>query len=587
MKKILVIEDDVLILENLLELLEAEDFQGIGARNGKIGLELAQQQQPDLILCDVMMPELDGHEVLCALRGNPVTASIPFIFLTAKGQMTDLRKGMDLGADDYLIKPCTADQLVKAIHVRLTKSIAVRQAFINENTVLAAALSKVSEQLQQLLYYDRVTQLPNRLSLRDRFQDCLRKWQVEKPIDEKMIPLLYLDLDRFSRINETLGEELGDQLLKAVAVRLKEALANEELVAHINTDEFVIIGAPITQKKEAINLGKTIQEKLSQPFNVAQQEVFITASIGIALYPDDGNELEKLLKNGKKAMEKSKESGRNTTTLYTAAWQMKTPNLLSLETDLSYALEREELTLYYQPQVSLKTGEIVGCEALARWYHPVRGLISPVKFIPIAEETGLIDLIGQWVLKTACQQMKIWNQSFQSSLRVTVNLSTRQLNQIQFREQIMEILVTTGLNPKDLELEITESSLVQDSDLAARRLKALKNLGLQLAIDDFGTGYSSFSYLRQFPFDTLKIDQIFIRDLPNQIKNVAITDAMISMAHQMNLKVIAEGVETQEELHFLKEHHCDEIQGFLFSKPLPKEEFEKLVARGKKIEFSR
>jgi len=262
---------------------------------------------------------------------------------------------------------------------------------------------------------------------------------------------------------------------------------------------------------------------------------------------------------------------------------MKTPNLLSLESDLSYALEREELTLYYQPQISLKTGEIVGSEALARWYHPVRGLISPVKFIPIAEETGLIDLIGQWVLKTACQQMKVWNQSFQSSLRVTVNLSTRQLNQIQLREQIMEILVTTGLNPKDLELEVTESSLVQDCDLAARRLKALKNLGLQVAIDDFGTGYSSFSYLQQFPFDTLKIDQIFIRDLPNQIKNAAITDAMISMAHQMNLKVIAEGVETQEELHFLKEHHCDEIQGFLFSKPLPKEEFEKLVASGKKM----
>ncbi len=586
MKKILVIEDDVLILENLLELLEAEDFQGIGAPNGKIGLALAQQEKPDLILCDVMMPELDGHGVLSGLRRNPMTASIPFIFLTAKGQMTDLRKGMDLGADDYLIKPCTADQLVKAIHVRLTKSIAVKQAFMNENIVLAAALSKASEQLQQLLYYDRVTQLPNRLSLRDRFQDCLRKWQVEKPLEEKMIPLLYLDLDRFSRINETLGEEIGDELLKAVGVRLKETLANQELVTHINTDEFVIIGAPITQKKEAINLGKTIQEKLSQPFNVGQQEVFITASIGIALYPDDGDELEKMLKNGKKAMDKSKESGRNTTTLYTAAWQMKTPNLLSLETDFSYALEREELTLYYQPQVSLKTGEIVGCEALARWYHPVRGLVSPVKFILIAEETGLIESMGRWVLKTACQQIKKWNESFNRKLRVTVNLSTRQLNQIQLREEIMEILVTTGLNPKDLELEVTESSLVQDPDLAARRLKALKNLGLQLAIDDFGTGYSSFSYLQQFPFDTLKIDQIFIRDLPNQIKNAAITDAMISMAHQMNLKVIAEGVETPEELHFLKEHQCDEIQGFLFSKPLPKEEFEKLVASRKKMEFS-
>jgi EAL domain-containing protein (putative c-di-GMP-specific phosphodiesterase class I) len=393
MAKILVIENEMLVRENLLELLEAESFVVIPAANGREGVEMAIAQQPDLILCDIMMPELDGYQVLKALRQHPLTTTIPFIFLTAKVAKADFRQGMELGADDYLTKPFTRQELLGAIASRLAK----------QNSMRSRGMKEIS------------------------------------------------------------------------------------------------------------------------------------------------------------------------------------PAELSLETSLREALERDELQLHYQPQVHLTSGEIIGAEALVRWQHPEKGLVSPVEFIPLAEATGLIIPIGEWVLRTACQQAKVWHSAGFADLRVSVNLSSSQFAQPQLSQRIIEILTSTGLNPNNLELEITESLLVKDIAGAIAIFSELQSWGIHIAIDDFGTGYSSLNYLKQFPLNNLKIDRCFIRNINGDPANIAITTAVIQMAHNLNLEVIAEGVETEAELLFLSQHGCDAIQGYFFSRPLPVSEFEELLFSGKRL----
>lgn len=581
MAKILVIEDDPLILENLLELLEAEDFEGIGAENGQVGLQKINQQKPDLILCDVMMPELDGHGVLTALRSNPDTVSIPFIFLTAKGQMSDLREGMNLGADDYLIKPCTAEELVKVIQVRLAKQSALEKSVGTDSESL--------EKIENLLYYDRTTQLPNRLLLRDQFTAFLEKIaqtsppkssenQEETPL---LVPILYIDLDKFSRLNESLNYEIGNEILQEMAKRLQNFMKNHGIIAHVNSDEFVLVFPPASGKNYITKVTKKLQETLAKPLVKNRQELLVTASIGIAIYPQDGDQIDTLLKNAKKAMEKAKERGGNTLSFYNPVFHIGNPHVLTLSAQLSKALERNELKLYYQPQIDLKTGQMVGAEALLRWYHPTRGLTGPNLFIPLAEETGLIESIGEWVIKMACQQMRKIHTSTQQFLNIAVNISPRQLEQPNLREIILEALISSQLESRFLELEVTETSLIQNAHATSRKLNTLKAMGLRLALDDFGIGYSSLSSLQQFPFDVLKIDQSFVKDIPLNPKNNAISESLIFLAHQMKLKVIAEGVETQECLQFLSQHQCDEVQGFFLAKPMPFEEFHQLVIHRK------
>jgi diguanylate cyclase (GGDEF)-like protein len=572
MKKILVIEDEEFVRENLLELLDTEGFEVIGAENGRIGLDLAKAMEPDLILCDVMMPDLDGYGVLSKLRQEPAMASIPFIFLTAKAAKTDFRQGMELGADDYLTKPFTRAELLGAIASRLKKQEAVQNRYSIE-------LQQAKEQLNYLIHHDSLTNLPNQMSLREAFVQV-------KPTDtskEKLVTLLSVGLDRFNQITDNLGHGVGDLLIKAVAERLTACVGPQDVVARLNSDRFAIILATTEHKKEAGNVAETILERLSQTFTLAGQEIFITASIGIALYPRDGTEIEDLLNHANTAMTKASQQGGDQYQFYSAAFNVGSSDRLSLQSELRHALEREELQVYYQPQVSLQTGEIIGTEALVRWLHPERGLVSPAKFIPIAEETGLIIPIGEWVLQTACKQTKLWQNSGFASLQVSVNLSSRQFSQIDLRKQLVQILMETGLDPKYIEVELTESMLVQNTEVAIRRLNALKSLGVKIAIDDFGTGYSSLSYLQQFPFDILKIDRCFIQDITNNPHNAAITKAIIEMAKSLNLKLIAEGVETPEELSFICRQDCDAMQGYLFSRPLPTPEFSQLLKARKRL----
>jgi diguanylate cyclase (GGDEF)-like protein len=606
MTKILVIEDEALIRENILELLEAEDFTVLSADNGLTGLVLAQESLPDLIVCDVMLPGLDGYGVLQAIRNNPETKTIPFVFMTALAERNQQRRGLEMGADDYITKPCTATQLVKIIQKQLAKAEnnpASPHTAVSHMTGRSTLESQMKTRRLTSIHHspttinlDSVTQLPNRLALRDRFHQVKQRvemyaqptipyteesnpsqyQQLAKP-NIHLIPVFCLSLDRFSRISDTLGYDGSDLLLKSVGERLVKLVGEQATVAHLNTNEFAIILEPISNKDMASDLAKNILEQLASPFTIEEQEIFVTASLGIAVYPTDGNDIEKLLRHGKQTMNHVQHRGGNRYDFYLASNYVDHHGQLALETDLRYALERNQLQLYYQPKVNIATGLIVGSEALLRWQHQQKGWVSPGVFIPLAEETGLIELIGEWVLETACEQIITWQKQGLSATRVAVNISGRQFNQTDLQSKIASILAIKKLNPVLLELEFTESILLESIQETIYKLSSLKELGLQIAIDDFGTGYSSLGYLQQFPFDNLKLDQCFVRNIDHNTTNQAITKAVISMAHQLQLKVVAEGVETFTELEFLREQECDEIQGYLFSRPLAAPEFQKLV----------
>ncbi|MGQ4649910.1 EAL domain-containing protein [Lyngbya aestuarii] len=571
-KKILVIEDEDFVRENIIELLDAEGLNVLGAENGRIGIDLAKTQLPDLILCDVMMPIIDGYGVLSALRQDSIMAGIPFIFLTAKAAKADVRQGMELGADDYLTKPFTRAELLGAVASRFKKQAAVHKQYHTE-------LRQAKDQLNYLIRNDNLTGLPNRLSLQERFKQV----QPADTEHQQILTVLCLGLDRFNQINENLGHAFGDLLLKAVAQRLSSCVDAQDTVARLNADEFAIILATNPHKQDAVNVVQSILKSLSQTFVLANREIFITASIGMAFYRRDGKELEQLLSNANKAMLKAKQQGGDQYQFYTATFHLGSSDRLTLQTSLRHALEREELLIHYQPQVDLQKGQIIGAEALVRWQHPERGIIPPDKFIPLAEETGLIVPIGDWVLQKACKQIKIWQTKGFPSLRVAVNLSGRQFCQMDLRQKLVQILMDTDLHPQYIDLEMTESMLVQNTEVAIRRLNALKSLGVQIAIDDFGTGYSSLSYLQQFPFDILKIDRCFISNITNNSNNTAITKAIIQMAKSLGLKLIAEGVEKAAELDFVYHHQCDAIQGYLFSPPVSTQEFEKLLTTKKSL----
>jgi diguanylate cyclase (GGDEF)-like protein len=569
MTRILIIEDDQPVRENILELLEVEEFDVIGAENGLIGVQLARKHLPDLILCDVMMPELDGHGVLTALRADPMTAAIPFIFLTAKADRTDLRQGMNLGADDYLTKPCSADELLEAIAARLQKQAAMAQQY-------TTALTQAQEQLMR---HDSLTGLPNRLALREQFAELL----TQANHDQQQVAILLVHLNRFNRINETLGYQLGDLLMQAVVERMTACVPRTNTIIQLNSEQFILLLASDQPQRAAANLAQVVLDCLSLPFLIDSQEIFITTSIGVVFSAPDAVNLDILIQQADAAMQTAQKQGGNSYEFYDTRMRVGSANQLLLEANLRHALERSEFQLYYQPKVSLVTGQIVGAEALIRWFSSSQGFVPPSEFIPLAEETGLIIPLDEWVITTACNQVKQWQLAKYPSLQVAVNLSGVQFHQNDLIERVAQILQQTQLDPQYLELELTEGVLMQNTDATTLKLDQLKDLGLQIAIDDFGTGYSSLSYLKQFSFDTLKIDRAFVQNISDDSKNAAITTAMIQMAHDLHLKVIAEGVETTSELAFLQQQACDEMQGYFFSRPVPAPEFEQFLASGKRL----
>jgi diguanylate cyclase (GGDEF)-like protein/PAS domain S-box-containing protein len=443
------------------------------------------------------------------------------------------------------------------------------------------------EQIAFMAYHDSLTDLPNRHLLKDRLQQTLASAKQYN----RIVAILFLDLDNFKRINDTLGHDQGDKLLLNVAERLQGYIRNSDsitrleveqgdtTVARLGGDEFTILLTEIKHIKDAAKVAQRILDLFNEPFAIESQEVFITTSIGISVYPDDGDTVDALLKHADTAMYHAKDQGRNNYQFYRESMNITTIERLDLENKLRRAMDKKEFVLHYQPQLDTKTKRITAVEALIRWMHPDKGMLLPMTFIPVAEETGLIIPIGEWILHTACTQNKAWQQAGLPPIRVTVNISSVQFSQKNFVKMVGKVLKESGLDPQYLELELTETILMQTTDTAVTTLKELKSLGIRLSIDDFGTGYCSLNYLKRFPIDTLKIDQSFVRDLSINQEDKAIIHAIIALGHSLNLHVIAEGVETVQQLEYLSEKESDAVQGFLFSKPLPHSLFKEFFDR--------
>ncbi len=428
---------------------------------------------------------------------------------------------------------------------------------------------QAEERVRHLAHYDALTDLPNRTLFHDRLQQAL----IQAQRNHEQVAVMFIDLDRFKIINDTLGHGIGDLLLQSVAQRLSHCVRQGDTVCRQGGDEFVILLPKIARAEDAALVAQKILQSISKPFSLEGHELHISSSIGISFFPNDGVTVDVLMKNADVAMYRAKELGRNNCQFYLADMNARSFERLALETSLRRAIEHHELELYYQPLMDSNGAAMIGVEALVRWNHPELGLIHPNQFISLAEETGLIVQIGEWVLRTACRQAREWLDEGYRPLRISVNLSPRQFHQSNFLSIVENVISETGFDPHWLEMEVTEGMLMHNTEDNIVLLNQLKALGISIAVDDFGTGYSSLSYLKRLPIDTLKIDRSFVGDVTSNRDDAAIVDAIISLAQSLSLKVIAEGVEKTEQQDFLRDHHCDEMQGFLFSHPLPAAQF--------------
>jgi diguanylate cyclase (GGDEF)-like protein/PAS domain S-box-containing protein len=436
-----------------------------------------------------------------------------------------------------------------------------------------SAARAMAEQIAHAAEHDFLTGLPNRLLLNDRIGQAIALAQR----NQTKVAVLFLDMDGFKHINDSLGHPTGDKLLKCVANRLRDCVRAPDTVSRQGGDEFIVLLQGVDQPEDTAVAAKRLLKSVAEAYSMGQHILHITTSIGVSLYPDDGPDAETLIKNADTAMYQAKENGRQTYRFFRPEMNVRAVERQSIEEDLRRALERREFTLHYQPKIDLTTGTIVGAEALLRWTHPNRGEVLPAQFIPVAEDSGLILPIGAWVLREACMQAQAWKKAGLPIGTIAVNVSAMELRSDDFLEGLFSTLDETGLDPRSLELEVTESVLMKNSEVAASILLRVREKGVRVTIDDFGTGYSSLSYLRKFPLDALKIDQSFVRQIATSPDDTAIVSAIISMCQSLKLRVIAEGVETVEDLAFLQHHECDEAQGYYFSRPVPAEQFATLL----------
>jgi len=439
-----------------------------------------------------------------------------------------------------------------------------------------SAARTMALQMTHSAEHDFLTGLPNRMLLNDRANQAI----TLATRHSKKVAILFLDLDGFKHINDSLGHPIGDKLLQSIARRLVDCVRGSDTVSRQGGDEFVVLLSEMEQSEDAAISALRILQAVAEAHTIDQHDLHVTASIGVSVYPDDGLDAETLIKNADTAMYQAKENGRQSYQFFKPAMNVRAVERQSIEENLRRALERQEFSLHYQPKINLRTGEITGAEALIRWTHPIRGPVSPAQFIPVAEDCGLILPIGNWVLREACKQARAWLDAGLPLATMAVNISSMEFRDDNFLENVFAVLEETGLNPRSLELELTESVLMKRAESAASVLQTLRAKGVQVAVDDFGTGYSSLSYLRKFPIDALKIDQSFVRQISSAPDDTTIVTAVISMGRSLKLRVIAEGVETHEELAFLQAHMCDEAQGYYFSRPVLPQHFAKLLKSG-------
>ena len=529
--------------------------------------QLLIDENPDVVLLDINMPGVSGFDILSFMRARDEFQHTPVIVLTSSSDAETKLRALQLGATDFLAKPVDESELVLRLR----------------NTLVA------KRYLDQQTYYDRVTGLANRRLFLDRLGRIVNSSER----DSRKSAILLIDVDRFKKINDSLGHAVGDELLQAIASRLGGLVRSNDLVcradasslngclARIGGDEFTVQLTDVEGVEGVSRVADRVLGELAKSFPIQGQELFITASIGVALFPENGRDEETLLRHADIAMSHAKRQGRNCHRVYSKDLNSKNKHLLTLEGELHKALEREEFVLHYQPKVDVHTGLVTGAESLVRWEHPERGMVPPGEFIALAEDTGLIGPIGDWVLSEACRQSAAWHSAGLRGLHLAVNVSGHQLRARDFAHQVRDTLDKAGVEPHCLTLELTEGVMIEDAKENIELLHALKDIGVKLSVDDFGTGYSSLSYLEQFPLDELKVDRSFISKIESVTGEAPIVSAIIAMARSLRFKVVAEGVETEQQLAFLRKHECEQYQGYLFSKPLPADEFAELVTRSR------
>jgi diguanylate cyclase (GGDEF)-like protein len=520
------------------------------------GLEHLSAGETALVILDLSLPDSFGLDTFTKVYAH--SPAVPIIVLTGNDDDSLALSAVKGGAQDYLVKSrLDRELLLRSMHYSIERK-------------------RYQVQLERQANYDALTGLPNRNLLHDRLRQAVHSQRTPRNI-----AVVFMDLDHFKFVNDSLGHSVGDKLLKAMGERLRSVLREGDTVGRVGGDEFVLILNDQSNEEVIFRAMQRITAKVAEPLTLDGKELYVTVSAGISLYPQDGRDVDTLLKNADAAMYRAKEHGRSNFQFYTSEMNERVNDRLALEHALRRALERQEFTLHYQQKVELRSGQIIGAEALVRWLHPDWGLVRPARFIPIAEETGLIVQLGEWVIHEACRQTRAWLQAGVEPGIVSVNLSARQFRAEGLVRAVSRILQETGLDPASLEMELTESMVMHNVESAIATLQGLKSLGLRLSVDDFGTGYSSLSYLKGLPIDALKIDRSFVRDIGtgSEAEDGILAAAIISLGHALHLQVIAEGVETDAQLHFLKRHGCDQVQGFLYGEPVAAEQFAELLQR--------
>ena len=555
---VLLVEDnpgDARLVETLLGEVGAIRFAISQVGTLESALEHLDEAGFDVVLLDLSLPDSSGLETVERVRER--TPYVPIVILSGQDDEETALRSLESGAEDYLVKGHGGGEAM---------SRSIRYALQRK---------RAEQRLAYLEQYDGLTGLANRALFQDRLEQALTRADR----DGNMVVVMFLNVNRFRNINSEFGHRHGDAVLREVSGRLTDSVREGDTVARMGGDEYSVILEGFTDAQDVLPIAEGIMDAFSQPFLVDGQEIALNVSLGIAVRPP--SEGSRLLPDAEFAMSRVKEQGRNVYQFYTEEMNVQAFERLTLESNLRRALKRDEYVLYYQPKVDLHTGRILGAEALLRWRHPDMGLVSPAKFVPVLEDTGLIVEVGNWALHVACEQARGWADDGFGLLQVAVNLSARQFREEGLAEAINGCLKEVGLDPRCLELEITESLVMEDPEASRGMLERLKSeKGIQVSVDDFGTGYSSLSYLKLFPLDLLKIDKSFVQNITDDPNDAAIVTAIINLAHGLGLKVLAEGVETRGQLDYLRERGCDQAQGYLFSRPLPAEDLTALLKSG-------
>jgi len=559
--RVLIIDDEEQIRHLLIDVLgSAYDCSDAGS--AEEALAALSENTFDLVISDIDMGAMSGFELVPHVHSlSPDTV---VVMISGNQDIGFAIEALRVGAFDYITKPIDLRHVEASVERALNHCNLLKEKRRYKEQ-LEMLLQQRTAQVDWLAYYDTVTQLPNRALFEDRLTQAV---SVAKAAHQSL-GVLFISLDQFKKVNDSLGHGPGDILLREFAERLKSCITKSDTVARFGNDEFALLRTQIDGTKDVIETIASLSQVLKFSFDLPGHELFATASVGVSLFPLDGEDCQTLLKNAGAALYKAKRSGGANYQFYTADMHELAAKRLALESSLRRAIQNEEFLVHYEPRVSVDSLTITGVEALVRWQHPQLGLISPSEFIPLAEDTGLIVPIGEWVLRAACLQGRRWRDQGFAPIQIAVNISARQFHDRDLSQTVIRILEETGLSPNYLELELTESSIMRDAEFAAEMLNRLKSMGINISIDDFGTGFSSLASLKRLPIDALKIDQSFVRDATSDPDDAALVMAIITLAHNLRLKVVAEGVETEDQLRFLQLLRCDEIQGYFFSKPLP------------------